>query len=338
MCTAMTLRSADGDNFFGRTMDFSYDIDPGLYVVPKNRMWRNVLNGNVFSDEYGFLAVGQETDGILGFFDGVNENGFAAAALYFPGFAQYGTCAEDPDKKPVASLDFLAYLLGRCGSVRELVGILPYLCVVGVPDPVTQIAAPLHWVATDRSGDCVVVEPTGNGLEVFENPIGVMTNSPGFQWHMTNLRNYTVVSAEQTEEVRWGGVSLKPFGQAAGTSPLPGGYAAPARFVRTAFQKTHLVPPRGKAETVVACFHVLSGVTVPKGVVKTERGTYDYTKYTAFVDTASCAYFFKTYDGTAITRAAFRDFPVNGEQPVFLGPLGCGTSFRSFVPSASGQA
>lgn len=338
MCTAMTLRSADGANFFGRTMDFSYEIDPGLYAVPKNRVWRNILNGTVFSDEYGFLAVGQETDGMLGFFDGVNENGFAAAALYFPGFARYETCAGDTDRKPIASLDFLAYLLGRCGSVRELVGMLRYLCVVGVADPVTRTAAPLHWIAADRGGDCVVVEPTENGLEVFENPIGVMANSPGFQWHMTNLRNYTEASAEQSEEVRWGRVSLKPFGQAAGTSPLPGGYASPARFVRTAFQKTHLVPTKGEAETVMACFHVLSGVTVPKGAVKTDRGTYDYTKYTAFVNTASRTCFFRTYDGTAIIRASLRDFPVSGEQPVFLGPLGRGTSFQSFVPSVSGQA
>ncbi|MFZ0443201.1 MAG: linear amide C-N hydrolase [Bacillus sp. (in: firmicutes)] len=39
MCTAITLHSNQGENFFGRTMDFSYSIEPGLYVIPKNYEW-----------------------------------------------------------------------------------------------------------------------------------------------------------------------------------------------------------------------------------------------------------------------------------------------------------
>ncbi|BAE85368.1 choloylglycine hydrolase [Desulfitobacterium hafniense] len=154
MCTAITLQSQQMENFFGRTMDFSYWIEPQLYVVPKNYVWTNILNNHRFYNYYSFIGIGQESDGALGFFDGVNEKGFAAAALYFADYAQYAMPMIHLGKKPVASLDFLHYILGRCGSIEELNIILQNLSLIGLPDPITQTVAPLHWLATDRSGQC----------------------------------------------------------------------------------------------------------------------------------------------------------------------------------------
>lgn len=270
---------------------------------------------------YSFIGIGQESEGMLGFFDGVNERGFAAAALYFAGYAKYNTHMDYMDKEPVASLDFLHYILGRCGSIEELEEILQDISIIGLPDPVTQTAAPLHWIATDKSGKCVVIEQTEKGLELFQNPIGVMTNSPDFQWHMTNLRNYMDVSPKQTSEAYWGKVQLKPFGQGAGTMLLPGGYTSPERFVRTAYQKTHIQPPKNRIETIVACFHTMESVSIPKGVVIAERNTYDYTKYTAFMNTNTCEYFFKTYDNCQIATASLWDNYIYSKQPIPLGKL-----------------
>lgn len=303
MCTAITLQSRQIETFFGRTMDFSYCIDPSLYAVPQNQIWYSVLNGKPFRDRYAFIGIGQESDGILGFFDGVNERGFAAAVLYFAGYAEYGSPENSPQKEPVASLDFLHYLLGNCGSAEELEELLRRISLVGFPDPVTKAVAPLHWIAADKSGKCAVIEQTGRGLELFRNPIGVMANSPDFLWHMTNLRNYMGVSPEQASEASWGDVLLKPFGQGAGSMLLPGGYTSPERFVRTAYQKTHVPIPESRAEAVITCFHIMESVTVPKGVVRTDRGTYDYTKYTAFLNTGTCEYFFKTHNNNEIRTA-----------------------------------
>lgn len=200
MCTAISLQSLHGENFFGRTMDFSYPIEPGLYVIPRNYQWHSLATGKKNMNPYSFISIGQETDGMLGFFDGVNEEGFAAATLYFEGYADYDLPLEN--KEAVASLDFLHYLLGRCSCVDNLKPLLKTIRTVGVPDPITQKAAPLHWIATDRSGKCVVIEQTKNGIEVIDNPIGVMANSPDFRWHMTNLRNYMDVSTTQKKEVR----------------------------------------------------------------------------------------------------------------------------------------
>lgn len=304
MCTAFTLKSQQGEAFFGRNMDFSYEINPHLYMVPKGYEWNNAFNMEKICNIYGFLGIGQELDGLLGFFDGVNEMGFAAAALYFAGYAKYDTRPDQTPGKPIPAFDFLHYILGRCANINDLRQLVKTLSLVGLEDPVTQTVAPLHWIAVDRSGECVVIEQTERGMEVTDNPIGVMSNSPDFQWHMTNLRNYMGATPYQTEEVCWGNVRLTPFGQAGGTQLLPGGYTSPERFVRTAYLKSFIPTPQSRMEAVVSCFHVMESVTIPKGAVVTSRNTYDYTKYTAFINTATCEYFFKTYDNIQVGRAS----------------------------------
>lgn len=321
MCTAITLQSEQRENFLGRTMDFSYNIQPQLYVIPQYYVWNNVLNMNNFCNYYSFIGIGQKSNGILGFFDGVNEKGFAAATLYFAGYAKYKTWTKCMKKEPVSSLDFLHYILGRCESVKELKEILQDVCIIGLPDPITQTIAPLHWIATDKSGECVVIEQTERGLEIFQNPMGVMANSPDFQWHMTNLRNYMDVSPTQTSETYWGKVQLKPFGQAGGTIQLPGGYTSPERFVRTSYQKTHIPIPKDAIDTVITGFHIMESVSIPKGIVVTDRGTYDYTKYIAFMNTNTCQYFFKTYDNNQIASVSLDNSYKNNTHPILLGKL-----------------
>lgn len=323
MCTAITLQSKQKENFFGRTMDFSYPIEPQLYIVPKNYVWNNALNMNEICDSYSFIGIGQETDGILGFFDGVNERGFAAAALYFAGYAKYDTQLKHTEREPIAALDFLHFILGNCSSVDELEEILKEIYLVGVPDPVTKTVAPLHWIATDKSGKCIVMEQTGAGMKLLQNPIGVMANSPNFGWHMTNLRNYMGVSPRQNHETNWGNVKLKPFGQGAGTMMLPGGYTSPERFVRTAYQKTHIETPKNRSEAIMACFHIMESVSIPKGIVMTDRNTCDYTKYIAFINTNTCEYFFKTYNNCQIGTTSLWDNHdyMYSKQPFCVGKL-----------------
>ena len=320
MCTAISLHSARGETFLGRTMDFSYPIEPGLYVIPRNYHWHSLATTNKNIGRYSFIGIGQETDGMLGFFDGVNERGFAAATLYFEGYADYGLPAEE-GKEPVAALDFLHFILGRCSSVDDVKPLMEKIRIVGIPDPVTQKAAPLHWSATDKSGKCVVIEQTANGVEVLDNPIGVLANSPDFNWHMTNLRNYMDISTVQEKLVNWGNVPLSPFGQGAGTVHLPGGFTSPERFVRTAFLKTHAHMPDSQAGTIMTCFHLLKNVFIPKGIIVTDRGTYDYTKYVAFMNTNTCSYYFTTYENDQILTASLHNYNTTGTQPICLGSI-----------------
>ncbi len=303
MCTAMTLQSQSNELIFGRTMDFSHEIIPQLYIVPGAYVWNSSLNNGQFKNTYRFIGLGQELDGMLGFFDGVNEKGFAAAVLYFAGYAKYDTMP-GKDTTAIASIDFLHYILGSCACVNELTYLLKNITIIGIPDPVTKTTAPLHWMVADKSGACAVIEATGGEVVLMNNPIGVMSNSPDLHWHMTNLRNYMEASPSQLEETYWNDVLLTPFGQAGGTASLPGGFTSPERFVRTAYLKAHIQVPKDSSEAISACFHIMESVSIPKGAVITSRDTYDYTKYTAFMNTSTGEYFYKTYDDLNVKTAS----------------------------------
>lgn len=332
MCTAMTVQAANGACLFGRTMDFSIELDPQLYVIPENYRWNNALDTAVFQNQYSFMGIGQEIPQIT-FADGVNERGFAVAALYFPGYARYSSleAAEAAGRTPVAAVELVHFLLGSCGSVEEAAQMLDSIEIVGVKDSVTQTVAPLHWIMADESGDCAVIEQTDRGLQLFDNPLGVLANSPDFIWHMTNLRNYMNLSPEQVPSARWGEVKLAPFGQGGGSRGLPGDYTPPSRFVRTAFLKSHVTVPEGAEEAAVAGFHVLESVSIPKGAVRTAIGTDDYTQYTAFMDTASRTYYVKTYENSCVLVASLYSNEETGGFPMSLGRLKRDREFREFA-------
>lgn len=215
------------------------------------------------------------------------------------------------------------FLLGMCESVDEAASLMKTIRIKGVTDPITNSIAPLHWLIGDRSGRCMVIEQTANGLHLFENTIGVLTNSPDFQWQLTNLRNYINLSPTQPDSVLWGNLELTPFGQGGGTSLLPGGYTPPARFARTAFQKSFIPTPINGRDAILTGFHILEGVSIPKGVVITNKGTPDYTQYTAFSNTNTCEYYIKTYENSQVFTVKLSEELSMQSEPVSLGKCSC---------------
>lgn len=326
MCTAITLQSSQGASYLGRNMDFSYALEPHLYFVPRDNPLENAVTGRQMRSTYSFIGIGQEMDGVLGFFDGVNERGFAAASLYFAGYAQYDAVMRNASAIHVASYDFLRYILGHCESVADFQAQMENLYIIGKTDPLTQTVAPLHWIAADRTGKCVVLEQTDRGAKLFCNSIGVLANSPDFSWQVTNLRNYMEASPRQLEEAAWGGVRLTPFGQAGGTAPLPGGYTSPERFVRASYLKTHIPVPDRPEAAVVSFFQIMKSVFIPRGAVVTARGTDDYTQYTAFISIGTGEYFFHTYENPQIRKV---DFPSAAAAFTDLGAIDRPMTFES---------
>lgn len=293
MCTAITLKDKDNNCYFGRTMDFSYELNPSIYFSPKHFTWSNTPNSKIVN-KYCFIGIGQNISRIV-FTEGVNEEGVAVAALYFPGYAVYDSPYSDKRHK-IESLEIVNFLLGNCSSVDEAFLIMNHTSIIGVEDNITHAVAPLHWIVTDKTGKCLVIENTIDGLHLMKNPIGVLTNSPNFEWHMTNLNNYLNISNYQVEQAHWNDLILMPFGQGAGAIGLPGDYSPPSRFVRTAFLKSHIHMLENSEEALVAYFHIMNSATIPKGIVMTNRGTIDYTQYISFIDLHNLKYYFKTYN------------------------------------------
>ncbi len=319
MCTAMSVTSKSKKHFFGRTMDFSYELDPEIYISPRDYKWDTGINNNVISNKYKFIGIGQDI-GKITFADGANELGLAGAVLFFPGYADYSNCEySDADRISIASIDIINYILGNCSDIQDVIKRYNSINIIGVEDSVTNSVAPLHWIFVDKKGKCITIEKTANGLKIFDNQLKVLANSPDFEWHMTNLRNYINISPVQQESVSWEDIIITPFGQGAGTFGLPGDYTSPSRFLRTAYLKSFTYIPEKDDEVINTCFNIMKGVTIPKGTVITKRGTNDYTQYTAFINTDSGDYYFNTYSNNQITKVNINQ--IDSDNIISLGKI-----------------
>lgn len=319
LCTAITFETSQNEIFFGRTLDFSLSISPSLYLISKHYKWCSSIGQKIYMDQYSFMGIGQEIHESVAFFEGVNEKGLAIAALYFEGYANF-EASPNPEEE-ICTFDFVHYLLGSCSTVNDIRKTLSKKRIVGLVDPITDTVAPLHWIAVDKTGACIVIEQTNKGLEILDNPIGVFTNSPNFSWHLTNLRNYMNLTTKQLEQATWDQVVLKPFSQGGGTTNLPGSFTSPERFVRAAFLKTHIEKPKSNDEAILSGYHILNNVFIPKGIVITPQGNVDYTKYVSMMNLTTGEYFYKTYNNDQIMTASLHSFQLDEPKIICLATL-----------------
>ena len=303
MCTAMSLISKKNNVYFCRTMDFSYDLNPEVYFIPKNYTWISYTNDEIVN-KYKFLATGQNI-GKLAFADGMNEIGLSIAALYFQEYAHYDEVSDK--ESSIAAIDVVNYILGNCANIEEAIYEFNKINIIGIEDEVTNSIAPLHWIISYKDGQCITVEKTLNGLSISDNMVGILANSPNFEWQIVNLNNYLNLSNKQEETSKLGNLTIKPFGQGSGSIGLPGDYTSPSRFVRLTYGKEFTIIPDNNKDIVNTCFNIMKSVFIPKGVVLTKRETFDYTQYTVVMNINDGEYYFNTYNNNQIIKVNIND-------------------------------
>ncbi|MDD3392915.1 MAG: choloylglycine hydrolase family protein [Bacilli bacterium] len=316
MCTSVSIKTKKEEVMFGRTLDFSYDIDPEIYIVPVGYEWNNQIDNCFFINKYKFIATGQNIGHVV-FTDGANEKGLGVAALYFEGFAYYNQ--KGNNKITVANLDLVNYILGNCANVLDVIKKMKQIDIIGVEDNITHSVAPLHWIVVDKNNNAITIEKTFNGLQIYDNPLKILTNSPDFNWHMTNLRNYINLTPDQVNYKKWNNEIFKSFSQGGGSFGLPGDFTSPSRFVQMAFQKSFIDVPNYQNDVINMCFNMMKKVFVAKGLVLTSRNTYDYTRYIVFINLNTGDYYFNTYYNNQITKLNINDYV--GNEIVSLGKL-----------------
>ncbi|MGG0290264.1 choloylglycine hydrolase family protein [Bacillus pacificus] len=294
MCTSLTLKTKNGQHLFARTMDFTLDMNQEVIIIPRHYQWNNIT-GEIINTKHATVGMGINHQGRIIMADGVNEAGMTCATLYFPGFATYSQSIDD-NKTNLAPFDFVTWSLTQFNSVKELKESVDSLIFLDIPLPDLGLTPPLHWILADKWGDCIVLEPTNEGLKMYDNPIGVMTNSPEFNWHLQNLRQYIGLKSQPFAPTEWSNVRLSAFGQGSGSMGLPGDFTPPSRFVRAAYGKQNIQGIDSEEEGVSALFHILSNCEVPKGGVITEEGALDNTIYTSVMCMESRTYYYHTYD------------------------------------------
>ncbi|MCC9608658.1 choloylglycine hydrolase family protein [Blastopirellula sp. JC732] len=305
-CTGLRLISADGGTVIGRTMEFGFDLQSKALVVPAGVRLRNTLTdpsqGMSYDAKYGFVGAN-----VLGFemiVDGVNDQGLYVGSFYFPGYAGYATLGPDNQDRALAPEDYGMWLLANCATVAEVKQ--RYNEVVLVDRPIEQLGGKNfdgHFVVHDHTGASVVIEPIDGGLRIYDNPLGVITNSPTFDWHMTNLRNYINLSVSNVPAVKMEDIQLSGFGQGSGLHGLPGDSTPPSRFVRAVAYSQAANQLKTTEETVNQVFHLMNAFDIPVGSIREKDGstvTEDYTLWTTVSDLKNVRWLFRTYGDQTI--------------------------------------
>jgi choloylglycine hydrolase len=318
-CTGITIKPKDGSIIVARTLEFAADITSSIIIVPRKQDYvgstPNGKPGLRWKSKYG--VVGANAFGLPMILDGMNEKGLDVGLFYFPGYAKYQQVKADELGKVLAPWELGIYLLSTCADVNQAVAAAKSAVVGDVVQKNMGMVPPVHYVVTDATGNSVVIEYLDGQLKVFANPLGVITNSPSYDWHMTNLSNYINLSVSNVPKLDVAGTEFKSFGQGTGMLGLPGDFTPPSRFVRAvAFSKTAL-PVETAQQGVLQAFHILNQFDIPKGAARgTDNGqkVVDYTLWTSAADLKNLRYYFRTYDNSRIRMVDLKAVDLGAKQ------------------------
>jgi choloylglycine hydrolase len=307
-CTGIRLTASDGAVVHARTMEFGIDIQSEVLVIPRGfartGLTPDGADGLAYTSKYA--SVGANGVGLPYLFDGLNEKGLAVGTFYFPTTAGYMPYTPADAARTLAPWQVGSWILENFASVQEVRENIASIVVADVVFKEWGFTPPVHYVVHDASGASIVIEYVGGKLTVHDNPLGVMSNSPAFDWHMTNLRNYVNLSVNNAPAVKLGPVTVAPLGMGSGMLGIPGDFTPPSRFVRAAIYSASVLPSGTGEEAVQQAFHVLNQFDIPKGAArdheKDEHGNVvaDYTIWTSANDLKARRFFIRTYDNSQI--------------------------------------
>ncbi|MEO8402392.1 MAG: linear amide C-N hydrolase, partial [Gammaproteobacteria bacterium] len=222
-CTGIQIKAKDGSIVNGRTIEFGLNLELGGVIVPRNYQFKGTLPdgtaGLVYTSKYG--AVGGGMFGEAAIADGINEKGLAIGDFYFPGYASYAKITPDNKKKALSPTEFSNWILTQFATVDEVKQGLQSVVIAPTTPKGWPVLPPFHYIVYDKTGKSIVIEPINGQLKVYDNPLGVFTNSPTFDWHMTNLANYVNLSTVNVAPINFNGVELQQFGSGSGLHGLP---------------------------------------------------------------------------------------------------------------------
>ncbi len=304
-CTGIRLIAKDGGVIAARSLEFGFDLHSDVMVVPAGTMLTGTLpdggKGIGYKAKYGF--VGANAEGMTAIVDGINDQGLYVGLFYFPDYASYTDATKDNAPRAMAPHEYANWLLGNFATVDEVKANFDKVVLLPVVVEAIEQPAPVHFVVHDRSGKSVVIEPLNKSLKIYNNPLGVVTNSPTFDWHMSNLRNYVNLTATNVPPINLGGVKLAQFGQGSRLRGLPGDFTPPSRFVRAVAFSQSAIRSDTAAQAVLQAFHILNNFDIPYGAVReVDNGQMhaEATTWTSASDLKNLRWYFRTYDDQSI--------------------------------------
>ena len=237
----------------------------------------------------------------------MNEKGLAVGMLWYETDMKWQDVAPDERSRSLAQAMVGDWILGNFASVEDVRREIRKVKVFKYTDPESKISPTVHFIVYDASGGCIVIEYENGLCNIYDNPLGIMTNAPGFQWHLTNLRQYPGLTTENPEPYQMYGRTFLPTGHGAGMFGLPGDLTPPSRFVRLAVltRFSDRQPDAGRSLNLAQ--HIMNTFDIPLGLVTDatlDKTTVlkESTQWASFRDLANRIYYFRTYDNQNLRR------------------------------------
>lgn len=316
MCTAVTFQAKHF--YFGRNLDLEYSFHEEIAVTPRNYgfHFRRVRD---LPCHYALIGMAYNVKGYPLYYEAVNEAGLGMAGLYFPGHADYKPC--DPEKENVAPFELIPWILGQCASVEQAKERMENLNVLEEAFDESLPLTPLHWMIADRR-EAITLEAIKEGVRIYDNPVGVLTNNPPFEYHMLNLSNYLNLSSLPAVNRFSDQLKMEPHSKGMGAFGLPGDLSSVSRFVKAAFTKMNSVCGDSESEQISQFFHILGSVAQQRGCVqvkeKTEvgeaRGAYEVTLYSCCCNADLGIYYYTTYENSQISAVDMHREDLEGRE------------------------
>ena len=310
MCTAATYQTRNF--YFGRNLDYERSYGESVVITPRN--WPLALRrGAALKTHYAMIGMAHMQDGFPLYYDAVNEKGLCIAGLNFVGNAVYHPPVAE--RENVAQFELIPWLLGRCATLTEARQLLEQVNITDTPFCTGLPAAQLHWMVADRTG-CLVVESVADGVRVYDDPAGVLTNNPPFPMQLFALNNYAQLSPEPPVNRFAPELPLETYSRGMGAMGLPGDLSSQSRFVRAAFVRANSVSGDGEAESLSQLFHILGSVEQQRGCCRLNDGACELTLYTGCCNADRGVYYYTTYDNGQITAVDMHRADLDGAAPV----------------------
>lgn len=306
MCTAVTYKTQDF--YFGRTLDYEFSYGDEVTITPRNYLFDFRTMG-VMKTHYAIIGMAYVADGYPLYYDAFNEKGLCMAGLNFVGNADYKEKA--PDKDNIAQFEFIPWILGQCGSVREAEALLTKINLINIPFSEALPLAQLHWIIADRN-EAITVESVKEGIRIYENPVGVLTNNPPFDEQMFVLNNYMHLSPKSPTNNFSDKLPLHTYSRGMGALGLPGDLSSQSRFVRAAFTKMNSVSGTSEEESVSQFFHIMGSVDQQRGCCDVGDGKFEITIYTSCCNADKGIYYYTTYNNHQITAVDMHKEELDG--------------------------
>lgn len=310
MCTAVSF--CPKDHYFGRNLDLEYSYNETVAITPRNYPFVFRMAGEM-NTHYAMIGMAYVNQEYPLYYEATNEKGLSMAGLNFPCNADY----QQPMSGLVniAPFELIPWILGQCQTITEVRSLLKKMNIVKINFSDQLPLSPLHWMISDRD-ESITVECVKEGLKVYDNPVGVLTNNPTFDYHMLHLADYMGVSSGLPVNRFSDKLQLKPYSLGMGSIGLPGDMSSSSRFVRVAFTKLNSVCGETEEEAVSQFFHILSSVEQPKGCTLVREGEYEFTLYSSCCNTDKGIYYYKTYDNSQICAVDLHTEDLNSSKVI----------------------